>query len=180
MDWKALVKTVAPVLGTALGGPLGAMAVKTLADSLLPPEAVAGKPQGALERLLETTLVGADPSTLTKLKEIDQAFAIRLEELTIDVYKLDNEEKQSARKFAVDTSILPQIFITLIYNLGYFVILYGLLSGSLSLAADIKDVGLVLIGMLTQTVTETIKFWFGSSVGSKAKNNLIEKLKGNY
>lgn len=34
-DWKAIVKTVAPALGTALGGPLAGTAVKVLSEALL-------------------------------------------------------------------------------------------------------------------------------------------------
>lgn len=34
MDWKNLISSVAPFLGTALGGPLGGMAVSALGDAL--------------------------------------------------------------------------------------------------------------------------------------------------
>jgi hypothetical protein len=34
MDWKSIVSTVAPWIGTALGGPLGGMAVEAAAKAL--------------------------------------------------------------------------------------------------------------------------------------------------
>ena len=35
MNWKSVVRSVAPTLGAALGGPLGGIATKFLSDALL-------------------------------------------------------------------------------------------------------------------------------------------------
>jgi hypothetical protein len=35
MNWKSIVKSIAPVLGTALGGPIAGGAIKMLSSALL-------------------------------------------------------------------------------------------------------------------------------------------------
>ena len=63
MDWKALVKTVAPVLGTALGGPLGGAATKFLTGKLLGDE-------NASEQELADFIGGASPEQLLQIKQL--------------------------------------------------------------------------------------------------------------
>ena len=54
MDWKSIVSTVAPWIGTARGGPLGGMAVSAIADAL-------GLSDKA-EETIKQALSGASPS----------------------------------------------------------------------------------------------------------------------
>ena len=77
-DWKALVKTVAPVLGTALGGPLAGAATAAITKAVLGSDT-------ATEKDIEAALATASPEILLKLKEADQAFETRMTELGIDV-----------------------------------------------------------------------------------------------
>ncbi|MCZ2965452.1 hypothetical protein NYY77_18915, partial [Acinetobacter baumannii] len=65
MDWKSLIATVAPWIGTALGGPLGGMAVTAAADALGLSEKT--------ETALKTALSGASPADLLAIKQADQA-----------------------------------------------------------------------------------------------------------
>jgi len=57
----ALLKTAAPALATAVGGPLGGMAIKAIADKLGVPASISDV----------TTALQANPDLALKLKEID-------------------------------------------------------------------------------------------------------------
>lgn len=89
-DWKSLVKTVAPVLGTALGGPMAGAATKFIADKFL------GNPD-ASEKEIADALMSSSPEQLIKLKELDNTFAIEMKRLDVDVYRIDAEDRHSAR-----------------------------------------------------------------------------------
>lgn len=160
-DWKNLVKNIAPVLGTALGGPLAGTATKYLADSLL------GNPD-ATEDEIAKALTTASPETLAKLKELDLKFKTEMKQLDIDVFKLEVSDKASARDMAKE-NMWPQIILSAVFILGYFVILASLMYLEVSIQADIKEVVILLIGLITREVPTIMQFWFGSSHGSKNK-----------
>jgi len=56
MNWQELVKSVAPMIGTALGGPFAGMATKWLAGKLLGDE-------NADAAALEAAITNASPET---------------------------------------------------------------------------------------------------------------------
>ncbi len=168
MDWKYLVKSVAPVLGTALGGPMGGAAAKFIGDKLL------GNPD-ATEEDLSDYILGASPDQLAELKKLDQDFKLKMRELDVDVFKLENEDRASARElFKVNK--WPQIILSALFIVGYFVILGLLLSGFLSIAPGLKDTAILLLGIMTREIPTIMQFWFGSSSGSKDKSVQIKPL----
>lgn len=116
MNWKKLIKQVAPTLGTALAGPVGGIAVKFLADALIPGS---DNPEDALRELISQN----DPSVLLKIKELDNAFKIDMERLGIDVFALEIQDRQGARDMAKD-NMWPQIVLSAIFIIGYFGLLF--------------------------------------------------------
>lgn len=92
-DWKSLVRTAAPILGTAISGgnPLGGVALKAVSNALL------GKPSGT-EKEIEETLKNADPVTLVTLKQADLDFEKHMASIGLDAKKLIIEDKNSARE----------------------------------------------------------------------------------
>ena len=73
-DWKSIVKTVAPILATALGGPLAGAATSAISQALL------GKKDGT-ETEIATILQTASPETLLALKKANQDFEVKMKEL---------------------------------------------------------------------------------------------------
>lgn len=163
MDWKAIVKTVAPVIGTALGGPLGGAATKFLAGALLGNE-------GASEQDVADAVLGASPGKLVELKKLDLDFKARMRELDIDVFKLEVSDKASARDLA-KFNMWPHMILSALYTAGYFWVLYVLLTGQIVIAPDAKDVFNQIIGILSAAQVTIMAFWFGSSYGSKMKDS---------
>lgn len=166
MDWKALVKSIAPTIGTALGGPMAGMAVKFLGDNLL------GNPD-ATETDVADYISTASPDAMLALKKIDVDFKIKMKELDIDVFKLEVDDKKSARDLA-KVNMVPQILLSGIFVGGYFVVLALVLTGTMAIAEGMKAILYMLIGTLSAELTRIMSFWFGSSMGSKEKTQKLK------
>lgn len=182
MDWKSIVKSVAPVLGTALGGPLAGTAIKVLG------EAVLGDGEATENQVQEALLKGLNPDALVKLKEADQSFAVRMKELDIDVAKLQLSEKnmyvsdtQDARKYKDDKVFWLGVVILCTFAGVMCAALFGsyaLLIGNLPIN-DASVVGMVsgfvgtIIGYAAANAQQVVGFFFGSSAGSSKKTDAI-------
>jgi hypothetical protein len=158
-DWKSLVSSVAPLLGTAIGGPFGLMAGKVLQETL-----GVDSEEAAIEQLR------TNPDALLKLKAGEQAFASRMKELDITEQQLHAADRDSARKLATSRGILFQAGLTVLFMAGYFGLFYLFFSGTEVVLNDWQrgQVG-VLIGVLTASIPQLLAFWFGSSKGSADK-----------
>lgn len=166
MDWKAVLKTVAPTLGTALLGPLGGLAVKTIAEALDLPEAT--------QEAVEQAVLGAKPEDLLKLKTADQQFAKDMKALDIDLERIHAGDRDSARKreAAVGDKTTR--------NLAYMVVgsFLGVVIAMLFAKVTVESVMAgALVGYLSAKAEQVIAYYFGSSAGSKAKDALMERMK---
>jgi hypothetical protein len=159
-DWKETLAAVAPALAMALGGPLAGAAVGVIGDQLL------GNKSASIEDIA-IAISGADPTQLLALKNANKQFAI-------DEKKLNVEDRKNARKFSMDTSILPQVILSIVYTVGYFSLMYGLFKGTLTIPDNIHDLAVSLIGIMTLAQGQILNFWFGSSSGSKQKTNKLK------
>jgi hypothetical protein len=161
MNWKDLVKAVAPVLGTALGSPFGGMATKFLADKLLGDE-------DASEEQIEKAVLGANPDTLVKIRELDNDFKLELKRIGLAEKQLVVDDRQGARKlFSVDKR--PQIILSGMFIGGYFTLVFALIIGAVKIDPHQEILITTVISVLTAGVANIMQFWFGSSSGSKDK-----------
>lgn len=174
MDWKNLVKTVAPWIGTALGGPLGGMAVGAVADAL-----------GLSERTedaIKTAILGASPEQMLLLKQADQQFALRMQELgfqnTKDMEALAVADRDSARKREVATGDIgtPRFLAGIIVGSFLFMVWY-VLSGKVEGLKDPVAAGMIgtLIGYVSAKADQVVSYYFGSSAGSAEKTKLLRQ-----
>jgi len=92
-NWKKLVKSIAPTIGTVLSGgnPLIGMGIKTVSSALL------GKPDGT-EDEISTALQSASAEDLLKLKTADHSFKVEMAKIGLDEDRLEFADKDSARK----------------------------------------------------------------------------------
>jgi len=114
-DWKNVVRNVAPILGTAIGGPFGGAAVSALSNALL------GKPD-ASEDELSHAIEKASPEQLVALRKADNDFKVKMEELGIRKEELVFQDIAGARKL-FQINIWPQIVLSAFYTVGYFTVL---------------------------------------------------------
>ena len=156
----SLLKNVAPALATVVAGPLGGLAMKTIAEKL------------GVEDTVDaiTTAIQADPEAAQKLAEID-----------LKQFELEVKDRDGAR--AMQIAALQQDdwfaknFIYLftsawsIFAMTYFAfVTFGTVAESGVRMAD------TILGVLIGTVlTGFFNFFFGSSKSSKDKTDAMMK-----
>lgn len=165
MDW---LRTLAPMLGTALGGPLGGAAASFIADKL----GIQEKTIEAVSEVLNSGKMSADQIASLKLAEID--FKKFLEANKIELAKLDVEDRTSARAREVAVKDWIPGILALLLTGGFFgVLTYMLQYGA---PAHGGDALLVMLGSLGTGFASVLAYYFGSSSGSQSKNAIIERL----
>ncbi|WP_160153332.1 hypothetical protein [Microbulbifer sp. ALW1] len=162
MNWKGLVKNVAPTIGAALGGPAAGTAVKFLADRFL------GDPE-ADEKDLAELVLNSSPEQLAELRKLDNEFRVQMRQLDIDVFALEVDDRKDARGMAAKTSLTPQIILSSLFIAGYFGLIWALFSGQVVMTPDIEKTSTLMLGVITGAIPMILQFWFGSSQGSKDK-----------
>lgn len=162
MDW---FKTLAPLLGRALGGPLGGAAASFLADKL----GIKGSTIEAVTEVLNSGKLSPEQITSIKAAEID--FQKFLEQNKIDLAKLDIANTQGARDMQIATkSWAPEILAYLTVT-GFYTILILMMMGVLTVSD--QQALLILLGTLSAGFGAVMNFFFGSSRGSQAKDILL-------
>jgi hypothetical protein len=155
-----LLKTAAPMAATALTGPAGGMAVKMIAQKL------------GVENSVEavTKHLQSNPEDAVKLKELD------LKEL-----ELHNADRDSARKREMEIVKSDAHFIT--KNITSLLAI-GTVAGAMVMTALVffvdfpdsqENIIIFVLGFLSSAATQVLSYYFGSSAGSKDKD---EKIKG--
>lgn len=168
-DWKKIVGTVAPTLATALGGPLAGVAVKTIATQIL------GK-SDATEEEVEAAVLGADPQTLIRLKELDHEFKTTMVNAGIKLEEIAAADRNSARQREVSTgdSWTPRILAAFVVGLTIILEGYVMLNG-LPATANEVIVGRIL-GTLDTAAMMVLAYYFGSSASSRSKDETISTI----
>lgn len=160
---KSVLGTVAPLLGTALGGPFGG-----LAGSLLSKALGTSDPKG-----LEAAITSTDPDILLKLKQAENDFQAQMKALDISEEKLTFDDRANARAREVAIKDSTPKYMAYLVTIGFFGVLGYLLGYGKPQQGG--DVMLVLVGSLGTAWTGIIAYYFGSSAGSAAKNDAINK-----
>lgn len=158
----SVLKKLAPTVATAVGGPFGGMAAAVLGQAL-----------GVNEDQVEEAILSGNPEVLMKVKESDQTFKVKMRELGIREGELHQRDRASAREMAAKLGMWPQVILSVIYTAGYFWMLYLLISGDWQPPANSEELVAGLVGVLTAGTIKIMDFWFGSSVGSKQKTQVM-------
>jgi len=163
-----LVRTVAPSLASAVGGPLAGMAVRTISEALL------GKPDGTEDELAQAA-AKATPEQLLALKKAEQDFTVRMRELDIDLERIANADRDSARNREVKTKDWTPRVLAALITVGYFGALFYMLRHGLPQHGG-SEAMLVMLGTLGTAWGGVVAYYFGSSAGSKAKDEAMSRM----
>ena len=157
MKLGGLLKSLAPTIASAAGGPMAGMAVKMAAKKLgLPDTATANEIEDLIER---------EPDKAVMVREADKDFKNRIREMEIDLesFKTEVEDRKDAREnFATDWT--PKVFSVLTLLLyGAFVMIVTLMPH------DKKDETIIslVLGQLSGILGTAAAFFYGSSSGKK-------------
>ena len=161
MNLTNLLKNVAPQLASVVSGPMGGMAVKMIADKL----GVEATEDAVRDHLVH------NPQDAAKLAEIDLA-----------KLQAHHAEMDSARKREIEVagnSNVPLLnkLVTPILALGVVGLSFALFAVLIfvNVTSETKDILIYILGVLSAAVTQILGYYFGSSQGSKDKE---DKLKG--
>ena len=159
------LKTLVPMLGTALGGPFGGIAAGFIAEKL----GLEGKTVDAVTKALSDNKMTADQVTAIRLAEIDFTKFLAQNEITKDQLDTQNTVDARAMQIAVK-SITPNILAVIIVT-GFFGILIAMMLGLLTVSD--QQALLILLGSLSAGFGAVLNFFFGSSRGSQNKDVLL-------
>ena len=167
MDFTAIIKTVAPWIGTALGGPLGGMAVEAAANAL----GLSDKTTEAVK----TAIAGASPEQMLALKKADQDFALSMQALGFkqitDLEAIAAGDRKDARAMQAAThSIMPALLTSFV--VGAFTTTLVLLL-SYDVPATNRDIVVYMIGQLSGGFTSALAFWLGTTRDSARKTEML-------
>jgi hypothetical protein len=167
MDWKSLISTVAPWIGTALGGPLGGMAVEAAANAL----GLSEKTQDAVKQALS----GATPDQMLALKKADQDFALQMQTLGFkqitDLEALAAGDRKDARDLQKATRSTVPAILSISVTIGYFSVLIGMMVGWFHVSDS--QALLLMLGSLSTAWGVVMAFWFGTTNDSGRKTELL-------
>ena len=166
LNWKATLKSVAPALASAIGGPIGGTAMRILAGTLL------GKDkENATEEMIASAITSATPADLIKLREADQQFTVEMRKLDVDLAKVDAGDRSDARA----REVALKDWVTKILALGVFGTFGGVLFVlTRHLIPDgNKDVFNLILGGLVNSVSTVLGYYFGSSQSSRTKDEAM-------
>ena len=158
MSW---LEQVAPTIATCLGGPLAGLAVTALSKLFgVSPDEVKG--------MIDNNKLSADQIASLQLEEIK--FKEQTQALGLNFEQLAVEDRKSARDMQTAThSFIPPV-LSILVTIGFF----GILVYLMLRPADTANTPLmIMLGSLGTAWTGIIAFYFGSSAGSREKDQML-------
>lgn len=165
---KAIIAAVAPALGTALGGPIGAAAGVILARAL-----GTTKPDGTVdEAATAAVLATASPDTLLKIKTAELDFQKHMADLGVTMEQIAADDRKSARllQLGEKSRLVPALAVII-------VVAFIAMVGSTLLGFSHVEGALAgtLVGYLSAKCEQVVGFYFGSSAGSARKDEILNE-----
>lgn len=171
MEW---LKTIAPMIGTALGGPLGGAAAAFLADKL----GLEAKTVEAVSEVLNSGRMTPDQISAVKLAEIDFAKFLKDNELKLE--EIAAKDRDSAR--VRDTAFVQagrwnfRADLLALLAVGGLIVCVWFVARDSELPERAVNAIMFVAGVLAAAVRDVYNFEFGSSRGSKDKDEQIRTL----
>jgi len=174
------IASFAPTLAAMLGGPLAGTAVSAL-ESALGLTAGAG-PEAVTQVLQNGTMT---PEQLGAIRAADQKHAEIMGQQGIDLAKInadhdtafakiDADDRASARGMNIQTHDTTPKYLAYFVTGGFFLTLgYLIVYGKPTAGGDVM---LVMVGSLGTAWASIVSFFYGSSAGSAAKTDVINKI----
>lgn len=167
MDWKNVIKTVAPWIGTAIGGPLGGMAVEAVASAM----GLSEKTVDAVKQAIS----GMSPEQALALKKADQDFAAQMQALgfkqVTDLESIAAADRKSAREMQVANKSPMPALITCFVGTAFVVTLFVLFY--VAIPAGNRDIIVYMCGQLAAAFAACLAFWVGTTRQSENKTSLL-------
>ena len=168
MNWKSVIGAIAPTLATALGGPLAGSAVNVLSQVVL------GKTGGTESEIEAVISGGLKPEVMLALKQADMNFKLEMRRADIEEERVHASDRDSARKREMEVKDKIPAVLAIFSISGFFLVFGALMAFDIPIEA--KDPLMIMLGMLSAIVGGVVNYYFGSSAGSAAKTNIIDRM----
>lgn len=167
MDFTTVLRTVAPWIATAVGGPLGGMAVEAAANAL-------GLSDKTVEAV-KSAIGGATPEQMLALKNADHEFALRMQELgfknVADLEAIAAGDRASARGMQIaNKSFMPAVITAGILT-SFIVTLLVMFFVPIPLGN--RDMIIYMVGQLSGFAGSAVAFWLGTTRQSEDKTRML-------
>lgn len=177
MDFKDITKFLtgaAPMIATALGGPLAGGAVNALEGVF----GINSDPSVSKDDRLAaiaTAFSGATPDQLLAIKKAEQDYAIQMATLgyknVADLEAIAAGDRDSARKREEAVKDCTPRNLAYALVLGFFGVLAFMLMANVPAAS--RDLLNIMLGMLGTSFVSVISYYFGSTNSSMEKTKLL-------
>lgn len=164
MDIPDWLKSLAPTVASALGGPLAGMAVGAIT------EALGGDGEKAKDILTSGQLKSED---VAAIKQAEINLKLKEKELGLSFAKLEAEDRANARGMLIAIRSRIPATLSIMVTVGYFGILIGMMLGWL-MVSDSQAL-LIMLGSLGTAWGMVMSFWFGTTSNSTTKTEIIAK-----
>jgi xanthosine utilization system XapX-like protein len=158
MSW---LEQVAPTIATALGGPLAGLAVTAIAK-------VIGVDEKDVQNTIDSGKMSAEQIAQLKLAEIELKKTEEQLGLNFEALAVDDRKSARAMQTEVKSPLVPTLAIIIVVS--FIGITIGTLMGYSHIESAMAG---TLIGYLSAKAEQVVSFYFGSSSGSQAKDQMI-------
>jgi len=171
MNWMDTIKKVAPVVASALGGPLAGVAVSALGELFGIEEPTQEKIRVAIET---GNLTGEQ---ISAIRQLEMKLKAEEAERGFKYAELEFKDRDSARKANVDGGTAKMLFwmslVLLIITLGSELVV--LFNGYPKTLPEII-VGRIL-GLMDSVALMVLAYWYGTTNGSARKTDMLNQTK---
>jgi len=165
-DWLGTLKVIAPTVATALGGPLAGAAVSLLGDALGVSEPTQEKIASAFTNgQLTGEQIAKIKVAELKAKSMEKVYGFKFAELEI-------RDRDSARQREVATKDSTNKVLAYLIVVAFVIMVGMALFGEITIESALAG---TLVGYLSAKCEQVLAYYFGSSVGSKLKTDLLSR-----
>ena len=159
MDW---LKSIAPTIATAMGGPLAGMAVEAISKAI-------GVDPSEVQNTINSGKMTADQ--IASLQTAEIALKARAQEMGLDFEKLAVTDRASARQMQISTNSFVPPALSIMIVVAWSAVQYFLLTHVID--PSMRELIARVLGTLDGALMLVLSFYFGSSSGSQAKDTML-------
>lgn len=152
------IAVVAPTVAGALGGPLASMATNAVLEAL----GVSSTDEA------QKAIANLNPEVAAKMRAADQQFIQSMEQMGLDLKKIEAADRASARQREIDTKDKTPAIMAYVIALGFFSCIALLAFREIPL--ENKEAFYIILGALSAAFAQIINYYYGSSTSSKQKD----------
>jgi len=161
MDW---LKSIAPTIATAMGGPLAGMAVEAISKAI-------GVDPSEVQNTINSGKLSADQ--IAQIQTAELALKARAQEMGLDFEKLAVADRASARQMQMTTGSFVPPLLSVLVVVAWTTIQYFLLTHVID--PSMRELVARVLGTLDGALMLVLSFYFGSSAGSQAKDSMLHQ-----